>query len=172
MLSSLIKFQKKKFNIENFSFNEIWLNQNINEKEFKKLNSFYWFFSIDLRSSKNIVQSIISNWIKKNKKYNEKSWDFDLTAKRIISWLSNHNLTYDESDLNYKNDFNKIIQKQTNHLINEINRSEIFDDKLIGCASIILVGLCYQEDKKYLVFGTSLLKKITKLSLDNSGFPK
>jgi len=172
LLSSLIKYQKKKFNIENFSFNEIWLNQNINEKEFKKLNSFYWFFSIDLRSSKNIVQSIISNWIKKNKKYNEKSWDFDLTAKRIISWLSNHNLTYDESDLNYKNDFNKIIQKQTNHLINEINRSEIFDDKLIGCASIILVGLCYQEDKKYLVFGTSLLKKITKLSLDNSGFPK
>ena len=57
-------------------------------------------------------------------------------------------------------------------MINEINRSEIFDDKLIGCASIILVGLCYQEDKKYLVFGTSLLKKITKLSLDNSGFPK
>ena len=65
-----------------------------------------------------------------------------------------------------------MIQKQTNHLINEINKSETIDDKLIGCASIILVGLSYQEEKKYLSFGTSLLKRITKLSLDNSGFPK
>ena len=107
-----------------------------------------------------------------NKKYNDKSWNFDLTAKRIISWLSNHHLTYDESDQNFKNSFNTIIKKQANHLINEINKSKIIDDKLIGCASIILVGLCYHDNKKYLAFGTLLLKKITKFTLDNSGFPK
>mgnify|MGYP001172486473 FL=1 len=172
LLSSLIKYHKKKFRIEHFSLNEIWSNQNISHKEYTSLNNFYWFFSLDLKSSKLTVQSVISNWIKNNQKYNDKSWNFDLTAKRIISWLSNHNLTYDESDQTYKNNFNKIIQKQTNHLINEINKSEKIDDKLIGCASIILVGLCYQEEKRYLSFGTSLLKKITKLSLDNSGFPK
>ena len=172
LLSSLIKYNKKKFKIEDFSLNEIWNNQNMSVKEFKNLNSFYWFFSLDLKSSKREVQSVISNWIVNNYKYNNKCWSFDLIAKRIISWLSNHNLTYDESDQDYKNKFNKIILKQTNHLINEVNKSKSFDDKLIGCASIILVGLCYQEEKRYLSFGTSLLRKITKLSLDNSGFPK
>ena len=172
LLSSIIKYQKKKFRIEDFFLNEIWDNKNISLQEYKKLNSFYWFFSLDLKSSKQTVQSVISNWIDNNRRYNDKSWNFDLTAKRIISWLSNHNLTYDEGNQDYKENFNRIIQKQANHLINEINKSQIIDDKLIGCASIILVGLCYQEEKKYLSFGTYLLKKITKLTLDNSGFPK
>ena len=172
LLSSLIKYQKKKFKIEDFFLNEIWKNKNLSQKEFKSLNSFYWFFSLDLKSSKETTQFVITNWINENQKYNFKSWDFDLTAKRIIAWLSCHNLTYEEGNQDYKNDFNKIIQKQTNHLINEINKSELVDDKLIGCASIILVGLCYQNEKNYLSFGTTLLKKISKLTLDNYGFPK
>ena len=172
LLASIIKYQKKKFRIEDFSLNEIWKNDNLNRKEFKNLNCFYWFFSLDLRSSKQTTQLVIKNWINQNKNYNFKTWDFDLTAKRIIAWLSCHNLTYEESNQDYKDDFNKIIQKQTNHLINEINRSELVDDKLIGCASIILAGLCYRNEKNYLSFGTSLLKKISKLALDNFGFPK
>ncbi len=172
LLSSLIRYQKKKFKIEDFSLDEIWDNKNLSQKEYNNLNNFYWFFSLDLKSSKKISQLIIKKWINKNHNYNSKSWNFDLTAKRIIAWLSCHNLTYEESDKNYKNDFNKIIQKQTNHLIFEINRSNQIDDKLIGCASIILVGLCYQDKKNYLSFGDALLKKITKLALDNYGFPK
>ena len=171
LLSSLIKYQNKKFRIEDFSTEVIWENNNLNFKEFKNLNSFYWFFSLDLKSSKKTTQSIITNWIKNNNKYNN-SWDFDITAKRIIAWLSCHNLTYDDGDLIYRNNFNKIIKKQTNHLINEINQSKLVEDKLIGCASIILVGLSYNNEKNYLSFGSSLLKKISKLSLDNTGFPK
>ncbi len=171
-LSSLIRYQKKKFKIENFSFEKIWEKENLSLKDYKNLNSFYWFFSLDLKSSKSATQLVISNWINNNNKYDSQSWDFDLTAKRIIAWLSCHNLTYDESNQSYKNNFNKIIQKQTNHLINEINRSELVDDKLIGCASIILVGLCYQNEKNYLSFGSDLLKKISKFALDNHGFPK
>ena len=170
--TSLIKYHKKKSKIEDFYIDDIWNKDDLTLKDYKSLNSFYWFFSLDLRSSKETVQTIIDNWISHNNKYNFKSWDFDLTAKRIIAWLSCHNLCYDQSSKDYKNNFNKIIQKQTNHLINEINNSELIDDKLIGCASIILVGLCYQNEKKYLSFGTVLLKKISKLALDNHGFPK
>ena len=47
--------------------------------------------------------------------------------------------------LNYKQKFNSIIQKQINHLINEIERSEWIDDKMTGCAAIILAGLSYQR---------------------------
>jgi uncharacterized heparinase superfamily protein len=81
-------------------------------------------------------------------------------------------LTYEESDKIYKENFNMMIQKQANHLIYEVKKSEVLDDKLIGCASIILVGLCYQNQKKYLSFGSLLLKKITKLAFDNFGFTK
>ena len=172
LLSSLIKYQKNKIKIEEISVDKIWDHKNFNEKEFRNLNSFYWFFRLDLKSSKQEAQSVIINWIKNNHKYNFKSWDFDLTAKRIISWLSCHNLTYEESDQNYRKHFNKIIQKQTNHLINEIKRSEIIDDKLIGCASIILVGLCYHDEKNYISFGLSTLKKISKFVIDSYGFPK
>jgi uncharacterized heparinase superfamily protein len=172
LLSSLIKYQKKKIKIEDFSLDKIWTNNDLSNKEFEKLNNFYWFFSLDLKSSKKITQSVVSSWIYSNGKYNRKSWDFDLTAKRIIAWLSCHNLTFENSNQNYKDSFNKIIQKQTNHLINEINKSEFIDDKLIGCASIILTGLCYQDERNYLSFGSNLLKKISKLALDNNGFPK
>ena len=171
LMSSLIKYQKKKFKIDDFSLDEVWNNNNLNNKDYKNLNSFYWFFGLDLKSSKKTTQSVITNWIQNNNRYNN-SWDFDLTAKRIISWLSCHNLTFDESNHDYRNNFNKIILKQTNHLINEINKSKLIDDKLIGCASIILVGLCYDKEKNYLDFGSLLLKKISKLVLDNYGFPK
>ncbi len=172
LLLSLIKYQKKKFRIEDFALNEIWDNKEITKKNLRKLNNFYWLFSLDLKSSKKNTQSVIKNWMALNHKYNSKSWNFDLTAKRIIAWLSNHNLTYEDSNEQYKIDFNTLIQKQTNHLINEINKSKFVEDKLIVCASIILVGLCYQNEKKYLSYGLNLLKKISKITLDNSGFPK
>tara|TARA_B100001057_G_scaffold352330_1_gene354011 strand:+ start:1217 stop:2830 length:1614 start_codon:yes stop_codon:yes gene_type:complete len=172
LLSSLIKYQKKRFRIEDYSIEKIWDNKNIKKKDFKKLNSFYWFFNLDLKSSKEKVHLIIKNWIIYNCKYNSKSWEFDLTAKRIISWLSCHNLSFDGASTDYKNNFNLMVKKQTNHLINEINKSKSIDDKLIGCASIILAGLCYKNEKNYLSFGLDILKKISKLTLDGNGFPK
>ncbi len=172
LLSSLIKYQKNKIKVDDFSLDEIWSSKNISKKDFENLNSFYWFFSLDLKSSKKITKSIILSWIKKNQRYNLKSWDFDLTAKRIISWLSSYNLTFDDSDEVYKKKFNLMIQKQTNHLVNEINKSNNIDGKLIGCAAIILVGLSYKIEKNYLLPGLEILKKISKASLDVTGFPK
>ena len=172
LLSSLIKYQAKKVNINEIATENLWDNKNINSKDFKKLNNFYWFFSLDLKSSKKNTQKIISEWINKNFRYNSKSWEFDLTSKRIIAWLSNHTLTIEQCDEYYQIQFNGIIQKQANHLMNEINKSKIVDDKMIGCAAIILVGLCYKDGKNYLTYGLNLLKKISDLSLDNYGFPK
>ena len=101
LLSSIVKYQKKKYLIENFALESVW-QDNISLSDFKKLNNFFWFFSLDLKSSKKDVQFLISNWIKKNNHYNDKSWDFDLTSKRIISWLSNYRLTYEGSENQYK----------------------------------------------------------------------
>ena len=172
LLSSLIKYQTKKINVNDIATENLWNNEYINVKNFRKLNNFYWFFSLDLKSSKKNTQQVLSDWTKKNLKYNSKSWEFDLTSKRIIAWLSSHNLTIEESNKDYLNLFNKMVQKQANHLMIEINNSKIIDDKMIGCAAIILVGLCYKDEKYYLPYGLNLLKKISSLAFDNYGFPK
>ena len=122
LLSSIIKYQNKKYKIEDFAIESIWQN-NLSSKDYEKLNNFFWFFSLDLKSSKKTTQTVIKNWISNNNKYQKKSWEFDLTAKRIISWLSNHQLTYEDSDQEYRSTFDHMIQKQTNHhLLNEIKK--------------------------------------------------
>ena len=171
LLDCLIKYDKKKNNIENFYLNSVWNNLSIKETDYKKLHSFFWLFTIDLKSSKKITQSIILNWIEKNQKYNSKSWEIDTLSKRVIAWISNSKLSYDDSDESYKEKFNSNIKKQVNHLINEINRSKWVNDKMVGCASIILSGLAY-KDQKYLNYGLNLLKHIINFSFDSQSFPK
>ena len=172
LLDSLIKYDKKKINIKNYSLNNIWNNKNLKKKDYKNLNSFFWLFSLDLKSSKKDTQEVIQQWIDKNHSYNSKSWEIDIVARRVIAWTSNSRLTYEDSNAQYKDNFNGIIKKQINHLINEIERSEWVDDKMICCAAIILTGLSYQDKNSYLDKGLNLLKKLAKFSLDNNGFPK
>jgi len=171
LLDCLIKYEKKKIKIEDLYLNSVWSNKDLAEKDYKNLHSFFWLFSLDLKSSKKITQSVILNWIEENNNYNKKNWEVDILSRRIIAWISNSKLTYENSGDEYKNKFNTIIQKQINHLINEIEKSKLFDDKMIGCAAIILTGLSFKEDK-YLNFGLTLLKKIINFSFDNQSFPK
>ncbi len=172
ILGCLIKFDKKKYNIEDFSLNYIWKNSsNLNYQNFKKLHSFFWLFTLDLRSSQKITQNIIFNWIGENENYKKEIWDPDILSKRIIAWISNSKLTYENGEPGYKLQFNNLIKKQTNHLINEIKRSDKLDDKIVGSTAIILVGLSY-GDNYYLKFGIDLLKKLLSFSLDESNFPK
>jgi len=171
LLSSIIKYQKKKYKIEDFALESIWQND-LKYEEFKKLNNFFWFFSLDLKSSKKKTQKVIDNWINEHNHYNKKSWNFDITSKRIISWLSNHQLTYEDCEEEFKKKFNQSIQKQTNHLLHEIKNSSEVENKIVGCAAIILTGLSYKEEINYLTKGLDLLKRIIKSSIDNQGFPK
>ncbi len=169
ILNCIIKYEKKN-KIEDYYVNAIW-EKKINSKDLKKLNSFYWLFTIDLKSSKKITHSIIQNWIDKNKNYNSEIWEINTLSKRIISWIANSKLTYEDTSDEYKFIFNRIIIKQVNHLINEINRSEVFDNKMIGCTAIILTGLSYNHEK-FISYGLNLLKKIINSSFDNEYFPK
>jgi len=172
LLDSLVKYDKKKINIENYSLNEIWDNKKLKKKDYKNLNSFFWLFSLDLRSSKKNTQNVILQWIERNQWYSPKSWEVDIVAKRIIAWISNSRLTYEDGSADYKNKFNSVIKKQINHLINEIDGSEWVDDKMIGCAAIILTGLSYKDKDQCLKTGLNLLRKLIKFSFDNDAFPK
>ncbi len=171
ILSSLIKYEKQKEKIEDFNIQSIWENKNLNYKDFKKLHSFYWLFSIDLKSSNKVTQSIIENWISKNQNYETRSWEIDILSKRIIAWISNSKITYNDSNDSYKNSFNIIVSKQVNHLMNEIDRSLDINDKMIGCSAIVISGISY-KNSRFLDYGLNLLKKIINNSFDNNYFPK
>ena len=171
ILSCLVKYEKKKNKIEDFNVNSIWENNKITDKDYKKLHNFYWLFSIDLKSSKKITQSIIKNWIINNQNYKPLNWEIDTLSKRVIAWISNSIITYEDSENNYKIKFNEIINKQVNHLINEINSSDLDDNKMIGCTAIIMTGISY-NNIKFLSYGLNLLKKIINSDFDNQYFPK
>jgi len=162
---------KKKNKIDELDKDNIWENKLLSGHNLYKLNNFYWLFSIDLKSSPNITQSIIIKWIEKNQNYNSLTWQIDILSKRIISWIANSKLSYDESDTKYKNKFNFSINKQINHLINEISKSRSVNDKLLGCIAIIITGLSYANEK-FLNYGLELLKKIIINSFDDEYFPK
>ena len=163
ILSCLVKYDKKKLKIEELDRENIWDDKLLKKINSNKLNNFYWLFSIDLKSSTKITQSIIERWIDKNESYNTKNWQIDTLSKRIISWIANSKLSYENGDIKYKNKFNLSVNKQVNHLINEITKSKLVDDKLLGCAAIIITGLAY-ENQKFLNYGLDLLKKnYTKL---------
>ena len=171
ILSCLVKYDKKKIKIEELDKDNIWENELLSGNNLNKLNNFYWLFSIDLKSSPSITQSIIIKWIEKNQNYNSLTWQIDILSKRIISWIANSKLTYDQSDTKYKNKFNFSINKQVNHLINEISKSQSVNDKLLGCTAIIITGLSYANEK-FLNYGLDLLRKIISNSFDNEYFPK
>ena len=57
LLSSIVKYQKKKYKIEDFALETIWQN-NLKYDEFQKLNNFFWFFSLDLKSSKKTTKQL------------------------------------------------------------------------------------------------------------------
>ena len=172
LLSSIVKIQTKKININELALETVWTNTNLNKKQFRKLNNFFWILSLDLKSSSSSVQKIIENWIDINQKYISESWEFDTTSKRIISWLSNSKLTYDNGSEEYKNNFNNIIQKQTLHLFYQINHLKKYEEKLVGITAILLFSLSYSEQQKLLSVSLEYLKKILKNSLDKFGFPK
>ena len=168
----IVKIKDRKNRIEDYNIERFWVNKNLSEKDFKKLHSFFWLFTIDLKSSKKITRSVISNWTNYNQNYSYKGWELDTLSKRIISWIANSNSFYHEGDEIFKFNFTKIIKKQLNHLVNEIENTEFVNDKMIGCSAIIMGGLCFKHQLQYLNIGFQLLKKIINTIFDNNGFPK
>ena len=55
ILGSIAKYEKTKNKIEDFDTDKIWEENKLSYKDYKKLNNFFWLFSIDLKSSKKFV---------------------------------------------------------------------------------------------------------------------
>ena len=147
----------------------------INPKDklkFDNLHNFLWLTKLDRKNSKIITKNIISSWINNFFNYDPDSWEMEITAKRIIAWVSNTDLTLENSDKTYKEKFFLSLIKQSNFLLK--NLKNLFNDstKIICCSGIILSGMIFKENDSNYTIGIKELEKITKNYFDETGFPK
>ena len=81
-------------------------NNKKNKQKFENLHSFLWLSKLDRKNSKIITQNII-------RKLDRTiflitiltTWDMEITAKRIIAWSSNFDITLENSEKVYKKKF-------------------------------------------------------------------
>jgi len=170
--ASLTTITSDFYKITNTTPKLLW-NTSIKEKqEFENLHSFLWLNKLDRKNSKVITKDIIANWINIFFNYDPNTWEMEITAKRIIAWTSNTDITLENSDKIYKENFFLSLIKQSNFLLK--NLKNLFDNpsKIICCAAIILSGMIFKDNDLNYKVGIKELEKIIKNYFDNNGFPK
>ena len=152
---------------------EILWKTSLKEKlKFENLHSFLWLTRLDRKNCKTITKDIIKNWINYFFNYDPYVWDMEITAKRIIAWTSNTDITLENSEKIYKEKFFLCLVKQSNFLLKNLNNLPYGTSKIICCAAIILSGLIFKDNYLNYKIGTRELEKIIKNYFDNNGFPK
>ena len=170
--ASLTSLSNDFFQLTNTSPENLWKISDKDKIQFKNLHSFLWLARIDRKDNKNITKKIIKSWISIFFNYHPKTWDMEITAKRIIAWSSNTDLTLEDSDKEYKKKFILCLIKQSNFLLKNLNNVTYDPVKIICCAAIILSGIIFKENDINYKIGIKELEKITKNYLDQEGFPK
>ena len=141
-------------------------------KKFENLHSFLWLAKLDRKNSKIITKVIIKDWINNFFNYEINTWEMEITAKRIIAWVSNTDITLENSDKIYKEKFFVSLIKQSNFLIKNLNNLFYDPSKIICCAAIILSGMVFKDNDLSFKVGTKELEKVIKNYFDENGFPK
>ena len=170
--TSLTTIRNDFFKITNTSPDLLWKIDATNRIEFENLHSFLWLAKLDRKNSKDITKDIIKSWIKFFFNYEPNSWNMEITAKRIIAWSSNFDITVEDSDLKYKNKIFLSLVKQSNFLSKNLKNLFYGQSKIICCAAIILSGMIFKENSSNFKFGIKELEKIIKNYFDEDGFPK
>ena len=79
----------------------LWQTNSKDKLKFENLHSFLWLARVDRKNNKIITKDIIRSWINIFSNYNPNTWKMDVTAKRIIAWASNTDITLENSHKEY-----------------------------------------------------------------------
>ncbi len=170
--SSLTTITDDFYKITNTEPKLLWEINSKNKRKFENLHSFLWLTKLDRKNNKVITKNIIKSWIDNYFNYHPDVWDMEITAKRIISWSSNMDITLEDSEKNYKEKFFISLVKQSNFLLKNLNNLFYSPTKIISCAAIILSGIMFRENNLNYKLGIKELEKIIKNYFDENGFPK
>ena len=150
----------------------LWETSSKDKQKFENLHSFLWLTKLDRKNSKIVTKNIIKSWIDNFFNYNPDTWEMEITAKRIIAWSSNTDLTLENSNKTYRQKFFLSLIKQSNFLSKNLNSLFYEPSKIICCTAIILSGMIFKENDSNYKIGTKELEKVIKNYFDEAGFPK
>ena len=170
--ASLTTFSNDFYKLTNISPELLWKTNFENKQKFENLHGFLWLTKLDRKNSKIIIKDIIKSWIKKFFNYDSKTWEMEITARRIIAWASNTDIALEDADEIYKKNFFISLIKQSNFLLKNLKNLFYDPSKIICCAAIILSGMIFKENDLNYKTGIKELEKITKNYFDEDGFPK
>ena len=172
LCASLTTSGNEFYKITNTSPELLW-KTSVNDKlKYENLHSFLWLTRLDRKNSKDITKNIIKSWINIYFNYNPQAWKPEITARRIIAWVSNTDITLENSDKIYKENFFLSLIKQSNFILKNLNSLLYMPNKIICCAAIILSGMIFKENDLSYKIGIKELEKIIKYYFDRNGFPK
>ena len=170
--ASLTSTNKDFYKVENSSPELLWRTSIKEKLKFENLHSFLWLARLDRKNSKNITKLIIKSWNNNFFNYESNTWEMEITAKRVIAWISNTDITLEGSDKVYREEFFLSLIKQSNFLLKNLKNLFYNPTKIICCAAIILSGIAFKENDLNYKIGTKELEKIIKNFFDENGFPK
>ena len=152
--------------------NDLFWKTNIKDiQKFENLHSFLWLSKLDRKNSKAATKDIINSWIDNFSNYSPKVWEMNIIARRIISWVSNTDITLNDSDKIYKKKFFISLVKQGNFILKNLKNISYNPDKITCCSAIILYGIVLENNFSFKT-GMKELEKISKNYFDEEGFPK
>jgi len=170
--ASLTTISSDFYKITNTAPELLWKTSVKDKLKFENLHSFLWLTRLDRKNSKIITKDIIKSWINIFFDYEPNTWEMEITARRIIAWSSNTDITLENSDKAYKENFFVSLVKQSNFLSKNLNNLFYGPSKIICCSAIILSGLMFKENEANYKTAIKELEKVTKNYFDETGFPK
>ena len=170
--ASLTSISNDFYKIVNTSPELLWGIKEKDKIKFENLHSFLWLAKLDRKNSKIITKNIIESWINSFFNYHPKTWDMEITARRIIAWSSNTDITLEDASEEYKEKFFLSLLKQSNFLTNNLSSLFYGPSKIVCCAGIILSGMIFKENYYNFKIGIKELEKVIKNYFDENGFPK
>jgi len=170
--NSLIAINNDFYKITDISPELFWQTSIKDKSKFDNLHSFLWLSKLDRKNSKNITKDIIKSWLDIFYNYEPNTWNIEITARRVIAWASNIDITLEDSDKKYKEKFFSSLVKQSNFISKNLNSIFSGPGKVIACAAIILSGMLFKENEINYKNGIKELEKVIKSDFDEEGFPK
>jgi len=129
--ASLTTISNDFYKITNIAPELLWKTSVKDKLKFDNLHSFLWLTKLDRKNNKIITKEIIKSWIDVFFNYDPSVWEMEITAKRIIAWSSNTDITLENSDKIYKKKFFLSLIKQSNFLSKNLNNLFYDPSKII-----------------------------------------
>ena len=102
LCASLTSFSNDFYKITETAPELLWKVDIKDKLKYENLHNFLWLSRLDRKNSKPLVKNIIKSWIDIFFNYHPNTWNAEITARRIIAWSSNADITLEDSDKEYK----------------------------------------------------------------------